>query len=220
MNHFFRLCLISFLTVCSFNSYAETSTSSDKNNALDQLVSRLSKITTFSGSFIQYAVDQKGTRIQESKGQLKADRSGLFFWQTTAPLEQIVVSNGKEVTVYDPDLDQATIQEVGQQAQTTPAILFSGDTKTIGENYFVESKTQVANSVQYLLKPKNKESLFDKLVVRFEGDSIQELRITDALGQESTMSFVETKINPVFSSDTFTLKLPKGTDIIRDVPTR
>ena len=207
------------LTLCFLGSaYAENS--QIENNALVDLVSKLKKITTFSGTFVQYSVDQKGARIQESKGELKADRSGLFYWHTTEPLEQTVVSNGIEVTVYDPDLDQATIQAVGQQAQTTPAILFSGDTATIGENFIVEIKNQVAQTVQYALKPKNKESLFERLVVRFEGDNLQELRITDALGQESTMSFIQTQINPVFSADTFTINLPKGTDIIRDLPTK
>lgn len=188
------------------------------NDGLAQLVAKLSKISTFSGSFVQYSVDQKGARIQESRGELKADRSGLFYWHTTEPLEQTVVSNGVDVTVYDPDLEQATIQAVGEQAQTTPAILFSGDTNKIGEMFHVEIKTQVLKSVQYSLKPKNKESLFERLIVRFEGENLQELRITDALGQESTMSFIQTQINPSFSKDVFTITLPKGTDIIRDIP--
>lgn len=188
--------------------------------ALEQLVSKLEKISTFSATFVQYAVDQKGKRIQESRGELKADRSGLFYWQTYEPLQQIVVSDGKYVTVYDPDLEQATIQEIGQQAQTTPAILFSGDTAKIGENFSVELKSGSATNQQFSLTPNTNESLFDRLLVRFDGDNVRELRITDALGQESTMSFIETQVNQKFSPQTFTLDLPKGTDIIRDVPVR
>ncbi|MFT6030635.1 MAG: outer membrane lipoprotein carrier protein [Oleiphilaceae bacterium] len=207
----FSLCLVSI---------ANAATQAKNDTALTKLVETLSKINTFSGKFVQYAVDQKGARIQESRGELKADRSGLFYWHTTEPLEQTVVSNGVEVTVYDPDLEQATIQAVGQQAQTTPAILFSGDMASIGESFHVEIKTQVGQSVQYALKPINTESLFERLVVRFEGDNFQELRITDALGQESTMSFIQTQINLTFPDNTFEIILPEGTDIIRDVPTR
>ena len=210
--------MLAALILFAANIQAETSAS--ENTGLSQLVEKLSKINTFSGTFVQYSVDQKGARINESRGELKADRSGLFYWHTTEPLEQTVVSNGKEVTVYDPDLEQATIQAVGEQAQTTPAILFSGNTDKIGELFDVELKTQVAQTVQYLLKPKNKESLFERLTVRFEGNNLQELRITDALGQESTMSFIQTQVNQTFPADIFTLKLPEGTDIIRDVPSR
>lgn len=210
----------SLALVLLFTSLVHADAKQTDNAALNQLVSTLAKIKTFSGTFVQYAVDQKGARIQESRGELKADRSGLFYWHTKEPLEQTVVSNGVEVTVYDPDLEQATIQAIGDQVQTTPAILFSGDTAKIGEMFNVDIKTQFEQSIQYSLKPKNKESLFERLVVRFEGDSLKELRITDALGQESTMSFVQTQVNQTFSEDTFTLKLPKGTDIIRDIPTR
>lgn len=215
------LCVLSFI-IFAVNCQANVSAKSDtvSNSSLSQLVERLSKIKTFSGTFVQYSVDQKGARVNESRGELKAARSGLFYWHTTEPLEQTVVSNGKEVTVYDPDLEQATIQGVGEQAQTTPAILFSGDTDKIGEMFDVEIKTQVAQTVQYLLKPKNKESLFERLTVRFEGSNLQELRITDALGQESTMSFIQTQINQAFPEGTFTLTLPEGIDIIRDVPRR
>lgn len=213
-NYIITLACLALSIAC----FAET----DKyeGSALDQLVSRLVKINTFSGTFVQYSVDQKGARIQETRGELKADRSGLFYWHITEPLEQTVVSNGTEVTVYDPDLEQATIQAIGEQVQTTPAILFSGDTAKIGELFNVDIKTQVANTIQFVLKPKGSESLFERLVVRFEGDNLQELRITDALSQESTMSFIQTQINPSFPKNTFSIELPEGTDIIRDIPTR
>jgi len=214
----FKLSLTGLLFLV-FSSLSSAETPSNAS-ALTQLVHKLQKIATFSGTFVQYAVDQKGARIQESRGELKADRSGLFYWRTFEPLEQTVVSDGKQVTVYDPDLEQATIQAVGKQAQTTPAILFSGDTAKIGEMFDVELKSATNQSQQFLLKPKTTESLFERLLVRFEGDNIQELRITDALGQESTMSFIQTQVNQSFDENTFVLELPEGTDIIRDLPVR
>ncbi|MFV1872114.1 MAG: outer membrane lipoprotein chaperone LolA [Oleiphilus sp.] len=214
-----RLNIKILLSVLLF-SVASLVHAQQEDSPLNRLVATLAEIKTFSGTFVQYAVDQKGARIQESRGELKADRSGLFYWHTTEPLEQTVVSNGSEVTVYDPDLEQATIQAIGNQVQTTPAILFSGDTEKIGEMFTVDIRSQVASSIQYSLKPKNQESLFELLMVRFEGQNLKELRITDALGQESTMSFVQTQINQTFSDDTFQLTLPEGTDIIRDIPTK
>ena len=132
-----------FIAALIFSASAVAETAQAQDEALIQLVEKLGRINTFSGTFVQYSVDQKGARIQESRGELKADRAGLFYWHTSEPLEQTVVSNGKEVTVYDPDLEQATIQAVGQQAQTTPAILFSGDTAEIGKNFNVEKFAQV-----------------------------------------------------------------------------
>jgi len=190
----------------------------DKVVGLNKLVNTLNKIDTFSGSFVQFSVDQRGVRIQESRGELKADRAGLFYWHTEEPLEQTVISDGIEVSVYDPDLEQATIQKVGPQAQTTPAILFSGDTNKIGELFEVGVREFEGNIAQYLLVPKTEDSLFERLRVRFEGLHLSEMRITDALGQESTMSFIHTEINQKFPAGVFKPSFPKGTDIIRDLP--
>ena len=192
--------------------------SDDKQEGLPELVNTLKKIETFSGAFVQYAVDSKGRRVQESRGQLKAQRPGLFYWHTETPLEQTVYSNGEHVTVYDSDLEQATIQKVSDQAQTTPAILFSGDINEIGELFEVELRAFDNKIFQYLLIPKNKESLFERLRIRFEGQHLTEMRLTDALGQESTLSFIQTQVNQVFPKGTFEANLPEGTDIIRDLP--
>ena len=189
-----------------------------QKEGLSELVKTLKKIKTFSGTFIQYSVDAKGRRVQESRGTLKAERPGLFYWHTQEPLEQTVYSNGKEVTVYDPDLEQATVQTVNDNAQTTPAVLFSGDTNKIGELFEVELRAFDEKIFQYLLIPKMKDSLFERLKIRFEGQHLTEMRLTDALGQESTLSFIQTEVNLDFPEGTFIPNLPEGTDIIRDIP--
>ena len=210
-----RLFIFTLSILLSFAALANKQTQA---SALKDLVESLNKIKTLSATFVQYSVDQRGARIQESRGELKADRGGKFYWRTYEPLEQVVISDGKEVTVYDPDLEQATVQAVGSQVQTTPAILFSGDTQKIGQLFEVEVQRSEPAIRQFFLKPKTEDSLFEGLKLRFTGSNVSELRITDALGQESTMSFIQTQINQVLPEDTFELKFPAGTDIIRDVP--
>jgi len=204
------------MLVVSHEAFADSGQPSDIG--LSKLVSRLSEIQTFSGAFIQESVDQKGRRIQESKGELKAQRPGLFYWHTKEPLEQVIYSNVNEVTVYDPDLEQATIQKVNAQSHTTPAILFSGDVDRIGDLFEVEYRKIDETTSQFLLVPKTKDSLFERLKIRFEGQHLKAMQLTDALGQISSLSFVYSEINLVFPNDTFTPDLPKGTDIIRDIP--
>lgn len=188
-----------------------------KQSPLQELVETLNRIDTISGTFVQYSVDQRGARVQESRGELKAERGGKFYWHTFEPLEQVVVSDGSEVTIYDPDLEQATVQKAGSQLSNTPAILFSGDTQKIGQLFDVELNEFDRGIRQFYLKPKGNDSLFERLKLQFRGKNVSELRIMDALGQESTMSFVQTQINAEFSKGTFTLTLPEGTDVIRDI---
>lgn len=186
--------------------------------ALDSLVERLQNIETIEGSFVQYMVDQKGSRLQETKGTFKARRPGLFYWATRDPLEQYIYANEERVTIYDPDLEQATVQRVDKQIQATPAILFSGDTQAIGREFTVEQRDYEANTVQYLLTPRAGDSLFERLLIRFEGAQLVEMRLSDSLGQESTVHFVETQMNNPIPVDAFEPELPPGTDVIKDLP--
>lgn len=188
------------------------------SNALASLVKQLSELDSISSSFVQYSVDQKGTRIQESRGEFKAQRPGLFYWHTDQPLEQTIYSDGQNVTVYDPDLEQATVQRMDDRVQSTPALLFSGDIAEIGNQFVVELRQMDIDYVQYLLMPKTKDSLFERLLVRFEGKILSEMRLTDALGQESTVSFIQMQVNPDLPANTFVPDIPPGTDVIRDIP--
>ncbi len=191
--------------------------------ALKNLVQRLDHIKTISGNFVQYGLDQKGSRVSESRGSFMAERPGKFYWQTEAPLAQTVYSDGTEVTVYDPDLEQATIQPVSGDIQRTPAVLFSGGMKDIGVNFKVDERQWPAEDggpeiVQFVLTPRAKDNLFAQLRVRFEDQTITEMRILDSLGQQSTVSFENVVLNPVIPPGMFNAKLPPRTDIIREVP--
>lgn len=46
----------------------------------------------------------------------------------------------QKVWLYDPDLEQVTIQELDQRLTHTPALLLSGDVSTISENFEVSHK--------------------------------------------------------------------------------
>lgn len=188
------------------------------SSALTQLVDRLTKIETISGAFVQFSVDQKGVRLQESKGEFKAQRPGKFYWHTESPLEQSIYSDGKTVTVYDPDLEQATIQKLSNEISATPAVLFSGDTANIGEQFNVDVRVWDEIVTQFLLTPKTSDSLFEKMILKFEGAQLAEMRLSDSLGQENSVSFVRTQLNQKFSEQDFQPILPEGTDIIRDLP--
>lgn len=233
-----RSCLLSFFLVATLlvpgaQAFAEsfeqagesqTPTSASELVALQTLVARLEMIRTITGDFVQHSVDQKGVRLQEARGNFKAKRPGKFYWYTAAPLEQTVYSDGINVTVYDPDLEQATVQPVTKEIDNTPAILFSGDIDTIGQLFRVEERLwgdgQDMKIAQYVLFPTSPDSLYAQLRVRFENEGITEMRLLDSLGQQNTITFENVEINPDLPANAFAPKLPDNTDIIREVPVK
>ncbi len=67
-------------------------------------------------------------------------RPGLFYWHTEATAEQTMVSDGKKVTLWDPDLEQATIKKLDPRLTQTPALLLSGDVSKISESFDISAK--------------------------------------------------------------------------------
>lgn len=43
---------------------------------------------------------------------MSVKRPGLFYWHTDAPQEQLMVSDGQKVSLWDPDLEQVTIKKL------------------------------------------------------------------------------------------------------------
>lgn len=186
--------------------------------AAQALIAQLEQVKSISGSFVQSALDARGAAAQTSKGTFKAKRPGFFFWRTDEPLEQEIYSDGQQVVVFDPDLEQATIQKASEEVNNTPAVLFSGDLNKISSLYEVERSEQGNSSVQYVLTPRSSDSLFERLRIEFAGLHLREMRLRDSLGQESVIRFVQTELNPKLHEQDFKPVFPEGTDIIQDLP--
>src|SRR5690606_35728590 len=120
-----RLLLIAALAFAALPAQA------DEEKAAQRLTELLNQAQTLTARFSQLTLDGSGSRLQETSGELALKRPGQFRWHTDAPLEQLLVSNGKQIWLYDPDLEQVTIQTLDQRLSHTPALLLSGDVSQI-----------------------------------------------------------------------------------------
>lgn len=187
--------------------------SPDQAAALAEL---LRDYRTYQASFIQIVVDDSGKQIQDTRGILKAKRPGLFYWETKAPLAQVIVSDGKQVQVYDPDLEQVTVQALGNRIQSTPALLFSGQVEDLETTYRVKEGPAGDNTRQFTLEPRSPDSLFTSLRLTFNNGRLKEMRMRDSLSQFSILSFDHIKLNEPVPDSAFTLDYPDGVDVIRE----
>lgn len=199
-------------------------TPASEQQATSSLVKHLSSLNTISANFEQKttvenakATAKKGLTAQHMnqtfKGTMQVARPGKFYWQTTAPAKQTIVSSGKTVWIYDPDLEQAVRQTLDDQVANTPALLLSGNTNQIMQNYRV---TQPDNKkTYYTLYPKQKDSAFQSLTISFGAKSAPNLMILqDSLGQTTYVRFSDVKVNTTIPASIFNFTPPKGTDII------
>lgn len=204
-----RLMLLAVLTTASLFAHA------DDEAAVKRLTELLNQAQTISARFSQLSLDGSGTQLQETAGELALKRPGLFRWHTDEPMEQLLVSDGKQVWLYDPDLEQVTIQSLDQRLTHTPALLLSGDVSQIRENFEITFK-EGGSVVDFILKPKSKDTLFDSLRLSFRNGVLNDMQLIDSIGQRTNILFMNVKMNEPLDNKQFSFQIPEGADVIQE----
>ncbi|WP_434771778.1 outer membrane lipoprotein chaperone LolA [Pseudomonas entomophila] len=203
-----RMLLVSALALATLPAHAD-----DKDVA--RLTQLLEKSQTLEAGFSQLTLDASGTSLQETTGQMAVKRPGLFYWHTDAPQEQVVVSDGQKVTLWDPDLEQATVKKLDVRLSQTPALLLSGDVSKISQSFDIASKEQ-GEVMDFTLTPKTKDTLFDSLRVSFRRGLINDMQLIDSVGQRTNILFNGVKANQPVAAGKFQFKIPAGADVIQE----
>jgi len=207
-----RLIRMLLLSVLSFTCVTAVA---DDEVSVQRLTELLNQAQTITARFSQLTLDGSGTQLQETAGQLALKRPGLFRWHTDEPMEQLLVSNGEKVWLYDPDLQQVTIQALDQRLTHTPALLLSGDVSKIRENFEISHK-EAGNVVDFILKPKSKDTLFDSLRLSFRNKVLNDMQLIDSIGQRTNILFLNVKMNEPQDDAQFTFEIPAGADVIQE----
>ncbi|MCQ3830325.1 outer membrane lipoprotein chaperone LolA [Microbulbifer elongatus] len=181
-------------------------------DASEELSRLLQPLGALSGNFRQTLKDQKGKTLQKSSGNFSVQRPGRLRWKTGEPYSQLLVTNNKQLWLYDPDLEQVTIRPVDNRMKETPALLLGGKVEDIRGSFTVESKKGA-----YYLTPKRASAPFKSMVIRFDNKGLPSaMTVRDGMGQTTDIRFNGMRANPNLSSHMFNFKPPKGADIIRD----
>lgn len=205
---FVSMLLLPVLAFSSLSAHADA----DSVKRLGQLLGQSDTITA---RFSQLTLDGSGTQLQETAGEMSVKRPGLFYWHTDAPQEQTMISDGQKVTLWDPDLEQATIKKLDQRLTQTPALLLSGDVSKISESFDITSK-QAGDVMDFTLKPKTKDTLFDSLRLSFRGGKINDMQLIDSVGQRTNILFNGVVVNQPIPASKFKFDIPKGADVIQE----
>ncbi|EKF73615.1 outer membrane lipoprotein carrier protein [Alcanivorax hongdengensis A-11-3] len=181
----------------------------------EELLGHLQSLKTLSGQFDQTILDASGTHLQEAHGNFQVARGNRFYWHTQDPFEQIAVSNGSKVWVYDVDLEQVVERPLSADLSKTPALLFGGQPDAVGKAFRIAEKDHDGQTVTYRLTPKGDDPLFEQLDVTFQGNQPQSMRLKDALGQQTVIDFPQAKVNGKLDDSLFDFQPPEGADVIQ-----
>jgi len=217
----------SSLLLISFVSSAETIAVSKKNNikniqsnleenkAAQQLSKTLSSTLTYRATFKQSVFQEDSDRPEVTTGEFLIQRPNHFSWKTRQPFEQSIIADGANLWTYDPELEQATLQNQQSVLADSPLLLLTSSVDSLMDAFRVTEIENKDNNKQqlYALYPK-KNSLFENVHLLIEANKIKEIFLVDTLGSRTSVVFDNIKINESINVNEFIFVPPKGIDII------
>ncbi|WP_431103141.1 outer membrane lipoprotein chaperone LolA [Roseateles noduli] len=182
----------------------------DGVSALQQFVT---EVKSGRATFTQTVTAPDGKRKKTTTGTFEFQRPNQFRFSYAKPAEQLIVADGKEVWIYDPDLQQASVRNMDQALGATPVSLLAGG--DLSKDFTLKS-LPAANGLDWVqATPKRNDSGLQSLKLGFKGRELGALEIVDGFGQQSVMQFSAIEPNAKVSADRFRFNPPPGTDIAR-----
>ena len=168
-----------------------------------------------SARFEQRAYDRRGTVVDTSSGEFSFSRPGKFRWSYLKPYRQLIVGDGARVWLYDEDLKQATVRNVGRALSATPAALLAG--KEDIEKVFTLRELPDKDGLAWLeATPKVKDTGFELVLLGMSGGSLAAMELFDQLGGRTVLAISELKRNPKIGASDFQFTPPKGVDVVSE----
>ncbi len=180
----------------------------------EDLIRLLNNVNSMQADFTQSIADAQGKKLNKTTGRMAFSRPGKFRWDTLQPNKQLIVTDGKKLWMYDPDLDQVTIRNLTQETGETPALLLSHNNTTLENNFRIEALQKNSDTQWFSLTPKNKDSMFASIKLGFTHQQISQMQLQDHLGHLTNIQFNQVVINPTLPSSLFTFKPPANVDVI------
>jgi outer membrane lipoprotein carrier protein len=163
-------------------------------------------------NFSQTVSSPDGLKKKTSSGSFEFSRPNRFRFAYSKPFEQLIVSDGQKVWLYDIDLNQVSVRLLDQALGSTPAALLAGGTL---ERDFELSALPPRDGLDWVqAKPRAKEGTVAELRVGFRGKDLAALEIVDAFGQRSVLQFSAVQQGVAVPADRFRFVPPAGVDVI------
>ncbi|AOB32338.1 hypothetical protein AKI39_18845 [Bordetella sp. H567] len=182
--------------------------------AQEQLHAFVSAVTAATGSFTQATSGgQQSQPRPPQSGTFSFQRPGRFKWSVQKPYEQLIVSDGKQVYQYDPDLAQVTVRKVDQAIGTSPAAILFGSGSL--EQSFDVSALPAKDGLEWLrAKPRTTDAGFSRVDIGFKDNQPARIELLDAFGQTTRVDLSNIVPNPRISAQDFQFTPPKGVDVV------
>ncbi|MCK4710808.1 MAG: outer membrane lipoprotein chaperone LolA [Gammaproteobacteria bacterium] len=178
----------------------------------DRLNRALSSLDNFQADFKQSLINDDKSIGAQSMGKVSIQRPGKFRWVYEKPYEQQIIADGKELWVYDVDLDQATVKPMDVGLSSAPIMVLMKKQRV--ENEFDVNEVGQHKVLYWIeLTPKNPDMEYSKIYIGMQDGIIKAMELRDSFGQSTQITFENLRTNMIFKPDTFKFNPPPGVDV-------
>ncbi len=182
-------------------------------DGISSLKNFYAKTNAMRANFYQIVTDRQGQKIQEVYGEMQLKRPNMFRWDYNKPFEQQIISDGKQVWLFDTELAQVTVRALSKALGSSPAALLAGG-ESLDKNFKLVNLPAKDNLEWVSANPNDTDSGFEKIALGFKNDLLQEMNLVDTFGHQTKIVFSKQLQNPVIDTKTFLFKPPKGVDVV------
>jgi outer membrane lipoprotein carrier protein len=161
-------------------------------SAVDQFKSFVSNTKSAKGEFVQQQIKMVDGNPKVSKtfsGAFVFARPGKFIWTYQKPYEQVLQADGEKLFIFDKDLNQVTIKELGNALGSSPAGDFGSAGAADLDKNFVLKDVPSKQGMEWLeATAKAKGSQFDHIGIGMKDGVPYALELRDQFGQVSLVT--------------------------------
>jgi len=203
---------------------------SQSETGAEQLRQFVRNSKTAEGDFVQQQLrapkagepQDKGLKvIRQTQGHFVFQRPGKFIWDTQKPFEQKLIADGKQLILWDKDLNQATFRPAGQALASTPAAILFGETSLDQHFDLIDSEDRLGMKWVSLApkkdpNAKSKNDLpYTKISIGMANGLPKALELIDGMGSVVLVTLDKIQLNINLPANRFTFTPPAGAEVLR-----
>jgi outer membrane lipoprotein carrier protein len=181
------------------------------------------KMTDLRGEFTQSALNKSLNQTIDAKGVVYLKRGGKLRWEYAEPTKQEIVSDGKTIWIYTPELNQVNTGPA-PEALAGPAGSFLSGLGKLREHFNVRflnpaQPRDAEGNVVLDLTPKQPLPTLTRLILSLDAQSyeVRKAVVYDQFENTVTMRFTKLAVNTGLPDKLFVFTPPKG---VATVPLR
>ena len=184
------------------------------SEARQRLNNFFTQVHNMKGNFVQQVYNKQEKIIDTAKGTMTLQRPGKFNWKYSSPEPQLIVSDGRNIWLYDQDLDQVTVKPLSSSVNNAPAAILMQRAIPDAQFKIEQMDDKTSGWDWFYMVPHRKSNDFEAIQLGIDpAGMLRQMVMYDHIGQKTVITFFA-KSNVHVNPNDFRFTPPAGVDVI------